>query len=159
MAWGKRKQDNEKSSNATPAVTRLIGEAREVSSIIGPSLVITGEVQAEQDITVLGKIVGKVVSKATVYVGASGLIEGDVVCDTIKVDGCVRGNVKASRNITIETSGKLFGDINTKEFINRPGGLFEGFSRMTDGNKPKDGTSSKQTDKAKQQEKEGTAQP
>lgn len=149
MAWGKRKQDDDKLVAASPTARHSAALAAKVT-LLGPTLVVTGELVIDEEMLVLGKVVGKVISKTTVHVGPEGTIEGDVVCDSLLVEGCLRGNVEARRSITIEPSGKLIGDIVTKEFINRPGGFFEGFSRMMHGGQPKaEGADSKA--KAKQE--------
>lgn len=158
MAWGKRKQETGQSPVSAPASTRTApaGSASEIS-IFGPSLVVTGEVAGDQNLRIMGKIVGKIVGKAAVHVAATGTIEGDVVCDTLLVEGCVRGNVDAATNITIEASGKLYGDITTKEFINRPGGFFEGYSHMMHTSTQAEEAPKKTSKNAKQHEKVGTA--
>ncbi len=136
MAWGKRKQDDDKPVAASPTARHVAALAAKVTTL-GASLVVTGELVVDEEMLVLGKVVGKVTSKTTVHVGPTGTIEGNVVCESLLVEGCLRGNVEAKRSITIEPSGKLIGDIVTKEFINRPGGFFEGFSRMMHGGQPK----------------------
>ena len=157
MAWGRRKQEKEQPATAITSMSRQAGGSQSQESVLGPSLVITGEVALDQNMLILGKVVGNITSKAAVHVGPSGIVEGNVNCDSILVEGCVSGNVDASTNITIESSGKLKGDIHTKEFINRPGGIFEGYSHMIDSKKLTAGTGPKKTQNAKQHEKVGTA--
>lgn len=157
MAWGRRKQEKEQAVTTTHRMSQQSGVPQSQESVLGPSLVITGEVALDQNMLILGKVIGNITSKASVHVGPSGIVEGNIHCSSILVEGCVNGNVDASANITIESSGKLKGDINTKEFINRPGGIFEGYSHMIDGKKPTAGTSPKKTQNAKQHEKVGTA--
>ena len=157
MAWGRNKQGKtQPTSSGSSAANAGKFKENPAPTIIGSSLVVRGEVETDQAMFVKGKIIGQVVSTSSVHVGTTGIIEGDVKCETILVEGQVKGNVEASSNITIEATGRLSGDTYTPEFINRQG-FFEGYSHMTDDSRRKQAPGKKQA-KNKENEKAGTAE-
>lgn len=151
MAWGRRKQEKtqEKASavHSTPTMSSN-------STLIGEGFTFDGDVRAEKDMRVDGKIVGQINSQALVHIGPKGRVEGHITCNTIIIEGDVYGNVEAATSITLEASGKLVGDTKTKEFTNRPGGFFEGYSQMMDSRSDSNSHSTKVDE---QHDKVGTA--
>jgi len=131
MGWFDRQKTAAKSDAPPPARPQGKKE-RDVSkgTVIGPGLVIDGKLEAEEDIWIAGKVVGEVVCKKNVTVAAPGALDAKIQCGSIVVFGEVKGNIQAQESVTVESSGKVIGDISTKAFIHKPGGLFHGFSRM-----------------------------
>ena len=65
-------------------------------------------------------------SNSELIIGQNGVIEGTIHCDTIIIDGFVRGEIYASKNVKISTQGKVIGKIVSPNFSIEFGGFFEG---------------------------------
>ncbi len=74
-----------------------------------------------------GEFEGTINSTKEINVGKHGHIRGDIVTSRLIVQGFVEGTVSAE-NVTIKSSGKVSGTLESKEFIIEPKGTFEGTS-------------------------------
>lgn len=50
-------------------------------------------------------------SNATLFIGKSGLVKGQIEVDNIIIEGTVTGNITASKQLTIKQNGKVVGDV------------------------------------------------
>jgi cytoskeletal protein CcmA (bactofilin family) len=80
-------------------------------SLIGPTVVIRGEVVAEEDLLVRGRIEGFIDHSATVTVHAEGTVAAEVKAQEVLVEGTVDGNVYGTRRVKIAESGKVNGNV------------------------------------------------
>ena len=105
------------------------------SLLIGESVIITGTVKAENEVTIQGSIDGDV-DCHSVLVTKTGNIKGKLKAENIKVEGKVEGEININNllhihssgsvngkvfygNIQIEEGGKLLGEINQKDKNNK----------------------------------------
>ncbi len=103
---------------------------------IGANMTIDGETKGNEDLHVDGTVKGQITCTSHVTVGRSGIIKANVRCGSISIQGEVQGNIESDGMVTIESSGRLIGDITSRTFVNEPGGFFEGYSHMVK-DKPK----------------------
>lgn len=94
---------------------------------------IVGEVSSDSNIRIDGRIKGTVTAKGRVIVGQSGVIEGEVVCQSADVEGTVLGRVNCQDLLSLKATAKLQGDINTKKLAIEPGAVFTGNCSMAGG--------------------------
>ncbi|HRO98698.1 MAG TPA: polymer-forming cytoskeletal protein [Flavobacteriales bacterium] len=94
---------------------------------------IVGEVNSDSNIRIDGRIKGTVTAKGRVIVGQSGVIEGEVVCQSADVEGTVLGRVNCQDLLSLKATAKLQGDINTKKLAIEPGAVFTGNCSMAGG--------------------------
>lgn len=81
-------------------------------AIIGPSLVLKGDLSGEEDLTIQGRIEGKVVLKNNgITVGKDGRVKADLYAKSIFVEGDVRGNLYAEEKIVIRETGNVKGNL------------------------------------------------
>lgn len=78
-------------------------------SVFGADISITGDVRAEAELHVDGKIEGDIAC-ATLVQGASSEISGAVVADTARLAGRVRGSITVGE-LVILRSAKIEGDV------------------------------------------------
>src|SRR5213594_4724333 len=79
---------------------------------IGPSIFIKGELQGDEDLTIEGRVEGKIELKDhNLTIGPNGKIKADVYAKSIVITGEVLGNAYASERVEITNSGVLKGDI------------------------------------------------
>jgi cytoskeletal protein CcmA (bactofilin family) len=94
---------------------------------------IVGEITSDSNIRIDGRIKGTVTAKGRVIVGQSGVIEGEVVCQSADVEGTVLGRVNCQDLLSLKATAKLQGDINTKKLAIEPGAVFTGNCSMAGG--------------------------
>ena len=80
-------------------------------SLIGPTVVIKGEVLAEEDLLVMGRIEGHIDHSSTVTVHADGVIAAEVKAQEVLVEGRVDGNVYGTRRVQIAETGTVNGNV------------------------------------------------
>jgi cytoskeletal protein CcmA (bactofilin family) len=78
-------------------------------SIIGPEVIISGDLATDAQLHVDGRIDGNV-RCANLCQGASGIIAGNIIADEARLAGTVEGTVSA-RSVVVEASARIMGDI------------------------------------------------
>ena len=78
-------------------------------SIIGPEVIISGDLATDAQIHVDGRIDGNV-HCASLCQGPAGIIAGNIIADEARLCGTVEGTVSA-RNVVVEATARIMGDI------------------------------------------------
>lgn len=95
--------------------------------MIGPSIVIKGEVTGEEDLLIQGKVEGKInLNGNQVTVGESGEVRADVQAKVIQINGKVTGDITANEKVIISKSGNVHGNIVAPRVTLEDGALFKG---------------------------------
>lgn len=95
--------------------------------MIGPSIVIKGEVTGEEDLLIQGKVEGTIkLNGNQVLVGESGQVSADIYANVIKVDGKVTGDITGSEKVVISKSGNVRGNIVAPRVTLDDGAIFKG---------------------------------
>ena len=79
----------------------------------GPDFQMEGHLSSSDSIRIDGTYVGIVSSEQSVTVGSLGKVKGQIEAPLIKIDGCVEGNLKATRLLEIMKNARIEGDIFT----------------------------------------------
>jgi cytoskeletal protein CcmA (bactofilin family) len=103
---------------------------------IGSGTVIKGDIISNEAIRIDGTLEGSLVSKGKLVIGATGVVEGEVSCQNADIWGVVNGTVTVTELLSLKSSAKLNGDINTNKLSIEPGATFTGACSM--GGKIKD---------------------
>jgi cytoskeletal protein CcmA (bactofilin family) len=94
---------------------------------IGKSVVIKGELNGSEDLTVEGHVEGKIELKDHVLtIGPNGRIKAQVFAKAVIVQGEVTGNVTASEKVDIRDGGSVDGDIVSPRVAIAEGAHFRG---------------------------------
>lgn len=125
-----------RSEKSAPAAMNKSAETvnpGKVDSIMeGTSLV--GEVRKNNsNLRVDGRVKGTINVRGRLIVGQSGVIEGEVTCQSSDIEGTVLGRVVAQDLLSLKATAKLQGDINTKKLAIEPGAVFTGNCSMGGG--------------------------
>lgn len=133
---------NKQSAREMSALPTTPGSAtgkRGLFSVIGPDMLITGNVSASADLHVDGRIEGDV-QCATLVQGTNSHISGAVRAESARLAGAVEGSVSV-RQLTVERAARIMGDveydiiaIETGASIN--GRLTHGTADQADANAP-----------------------
>lgn len=129
MAWKRPDADTPEPapySPRTPAAPPSSPPTRE-RAMIGPSITIQGDVAGEEDLTIFGRIEGKVDVKGnSVTIGETGRVKADVYGKTIIVEGKVEGNLYGGDQIVLRSSGNVLGNLTSPRVALEDGSQFKG---------------------------------
>jgi cytoskeletal protein CcmA (bactofilin family) len=97
------------------------------TAMIGPSIVIKGEVSGEEDLLIQGRVEGKIdLNGNQVSIGESGEVYADIQAKVIQIDGKVTGDITGSEKVTISKSGNVHGNIVAPRVTLEDGAMFKG---------------------------------
>ena len=97
-----------------------------VNTIIGTGAVFTGNVTVKDTIRIDGEVEGDVKTDATLIVGSSGKIKGNIEADTVFTGGCIYGNLTVQNKVEASSTAKIYGDIRTKVIVIDENAVFQG---------------------------------
>src|SRR5262245_55702504 len=82
------------------------------TSQIGPSITITGDISADEPLTIAGRVEGTVsIDSHPVTVDQSGHVKGDLLADALIVSGHVSGSLVATTRIVIQEHAVVDGSL------------------------------------------------
>jgi len=94
---------------------------------IGKSVVIKGELNGSEDLTIEGQVEGKIELKDhALTIGPNGKIKAQIFAKSVIVLGEVNGNVTASEKVDIRDGGSVDGDIISPRVAIAEGAHFRG---------------------------------
>lgn len=94
---------------------------------IGKSVSIKGELTGDEDLTIEGRVDGKIELEAhNLVIGPHGAIKGELNTRNLTVHGRVVGNVCAAELVEIKASGSVVGDIKSSRISIEEGAYFKG---------------------------------
>ncbi|OGQ83670.1 MAG: hypothetical protein A2289_27280 [Deltaproteobacteria bacterium RIFOXYA12_FULL_58_15] len=102
------------------------------STIVGPSILINGNLQGDEDLTVLGRVEGTLSLTKTLNVAESGIVKADISVRNAIISGIVVGNITATDSVEITEAGRMVGDIRAPRVIIVDGARFRGAVDMGD---------------------------
>src|SRR5262245_24057848 len=98
---------------------------------MGQSLIIKGELNGGEDLTLDGRVEGKVsLPDHVLTIGANSTIEAEVVAKAVILLGTIRGNVTAKEKFELRAGGTMDGQLNTPKVAMAEGSSFNGTIEM-----------------------------
>ena len=94
---------------------------------------IEGEIRSDSNVRIDGRVKGAINVRGRLIVGQTGVIEGEVSCQSSDIEGTVIGKVNCQDLLSLKATAKLPGDINTKKLAIEPGAVFTGNCSMAGG--------------------------
>lgn len=110
----------------------LSKEGQILSTVIGESILISGNLEGDEDLTIRGRVEGSIRLNRTLIVEASGIVKADVSVKDAVISGVVVGNVTASDSVQITAEGRMVGDLSAPRVIIVDGASFRGRVDMGD---------------------------
>jgi cytoskeletal protein CcmA (bactofilin family) len=107
------------------------GRGRGMFSVIGPDMMVTGNVRATADLHIDGGIEGDVHCGNLVQ-GAESRIVGGVTAETARIAGSIEGTVRV-KHLTVERSARIIGDVEYEDITIENGGHVDGRLKRTGG--------------------------
>ena len=99
-------------------------------NIIGAGTVIEGDITTNGDMRIDGSLTGTINVKGKLVVGASGAVEGEIICQNADISGTIKGKIGVAELLALKSSSKLTGDIITNKIAIEPGATFSGSCSM-----------------------------
>ena len=100
----------------------------EIHTIVGSNVKLTGTLKDTNDLVIHGTVEGEVISDQNIVVDETANVKGPVTAQSVSVSGVVEGMVKALDKLEIHPSGRVDGNIQTKDLIIHSGARFIGKS-------------------------------
>ena len=101
-------------------------------SLLSKGTKFSGNLNASNAIRVDGEIEGDVISTSKVVTGINSVITGSIEADEVVIGGMIYGSVKAKKSLTLQSTGKVEGDIRALELLIEKGGFFKGECEMNE---------------------------
>ena len=115
---------------ATQQTPRAPGNSDLEESTIGRDLIVTGDVTSKSALVIDGQIRGNV-NCASLVLGESSEIEGNVVAEDVVIRGRVIGSIRGVR-VILQSTCHLEGDLVHASLAMEQGAYFEGESRRSE---------------------------
>ena len=85
--------------------------ANERASILGPSLYFKGDLTAEEDLLIQGRVEGSITHTQRLTVGAQGTVKANIRAQLVIVEGTVDGDLHAEKSVFVKETAKVRGNI------------------------------------------------
>jgi cytoskeletal protein CcmA (bactofilin family) len=110
-----------------PAPQRMAEPTRPLA-ILGPSVVVKGEIRSEEDLLIEGEVTGLVEAVGhRLTIGPTGNLQtSGVKARELVVMGKMKGSVEATEKVYIRKDAQLVGDVQTAGIIIEDGAYFKG---------------------------------
>ena len=99
-------------------------------NLLGAGTVVKGNITSTGDFRIDGTLLGSIQSKGKVVVGATGIVEGEIICQNADISGNIKAHVTVAELLTLKSTSKLIGDIKVSKLAIEPGALFSGSCKM-----------------------------
>jgi cytoskeletal protein CcmA (bactofilin family) len=106
---------------------------RHGQSFLQEGMTINGEIQAEGELRVDGRVEGRIQISERLTVGSTGEITAEIVANEVVIEGSVTGKIRASRRLELRKGAKMIGDIVAPVLVIEEGAQFQGHSSMDAG--------------------------
>jgi len=106
------------------------------SSVLGPTLSFKGELKADEDLLIHGKIEGSIQHSSNLKIGKEGNIKAKVNAEYIEVHGKVKGDLSGSKSVVIKDSANITGNIYSPSVSLYEGAKFNGNIDMSGKTQP-----------------------
>lgn len=96
-------------------------------ALLGPTIVVKGEITSDEDLQIDGRVEGPVSLRGhRLTVGRTGQLNSEVTAREVIVYGNVSGNLRARDRVEIKKDGRVIGDIATARISIEDGAYFKG---------------------------------
>ena len=99
-------------------------------NLIGGGTKIMGDITSAGDVRIDGHLIGNIVISGKFVLGATGVVEGNITSVNADLSGEVKGIVNVSEMLSLKSTAKINGDIETSKLMIEPGALFTGSCNM-----------------------------
>lgn len=98
----------------------------ERTSVLGPTLRFKGELHADEELLIRGRIEGTITHSQRITVCGEGVVKASIRAQTIVVEGTVEGDLTAEKAIQIKDTARLKGNVSAPSVSIVEGANFNG---------------------------------
>jgi cytoskeletal protein CcmA (bactofilin family) len=98
---------------------------------IGQSLVITGEITSQEDITLHGRVNGQIkMESGSLLVAPTGQVDAEVHGSTVTIQGKLSGSVTVDKRLELTSGSAVDGTLTSPAVVLHDGAVFNGILDM-----------------------------
>jgi len=99
-------------------------------ALIAQGVEMSGRLVVSKSLLVEGEFSGELESASAVTVSESGAVTAPIRARSVEIRGAVVGDIVATREVVIHSTGRLHGDVETPSLVVARGATFNGRTRM-----------------------------
>jgi cytoskeletal protein CcmA (bactofilin family) len=107
-------------------------ETRQIP-VLGKTLLFRGELTAEEDVILQGRVEGSIRHARNLIIGTDGSVLGDVYASHLTVEGLVEGDLHCTEAVVVRATAQVRGNIFAPRVAIMEGALFNGRIEMDPG--------------------------
>jgi len=92
-----------------------------------------GKIKCDSDIRIDGVINGDLVCAAKLIIGPTGVIEGNVTCQSAVIEGRYKGKIKVAELLNLRETAVVEGEVTARSIQMQAGAVFNVICRMETG--------------------------
>lgn len=96
------------------------------TSVITKGSTVKGDITSEENIRLDGKVIGEIHCKQRLVIGINGELEGTIATESADISGTIYGDIAVFGHLHIQSSAKIFGNIQAKFIKVGEGAVLEG---------------------------------
>jgi cytoskeletal protein CcmA (bactofilin family) len=100
--------------------------ANDRASILGPTLFFKGDLSAEEDLLIQGRVEGSITHTQRLSVGPQGIVKANIRAQVIIVEGTVDGDLQAEKSVVLKDTAKVRGNLYAPSISINEGASFSG---------------------------------
>jgi cytoskeletal protein CcmA (bactofilin family) len=101
-------------------------------SVIGPTLVFVGELSADEDLIIEGRVEGTIAHhQKNLTVGKQGIVKANIRAKSVTIQGTVHGDVQGDELVLIGAGAHVTGNISSPRIRMEDGARFKGSMETT----------------------------
>ena len=105
---------------------KMFQKSNGISSIIGPDLEISGDINIKGDLLIYGKVIGNIHCEGLLTMNEGSVVEGNIsTCDAL-VNGRIDGDLSVIKKACLNKKSKLLGNLKTSILIVHEGASLNG---------------------------------
>jgi cytoskeletal protein CcmA (bactofilin family) len=85
--------------------------ANDRASVLGPTIYFKGDLSADEDLLIQGRVEGSVTHSQRLTVGPQGTVKANIRAQLIVVEGTVEGDLTAEKSIFVKETAKVCGNM------------------------------------------------
>lgn len=101
------------------------------TSVLGPTLRFKGELSADEDLLIQGRIEGSIKHSSSLTVGEEGQVKANIAAEYIAVEGKVNGDLNGSQSVVVRDTANVEGNIFSPIVTLLEGATFNGSIDMS----------------------------
>lgn len=112
-------------ASAAPEESTPLAAARN-TAVLGPTLCFKGELSAQEDFILQGRVEGSIHQAQRIFIAIGGAVVGSIHARAVVVDGNVDGDLHGLESVTVHKTGRVVGNIFAPRVVLVEGAVFNG---------------------------------